>query len=104
MVAIVIMGVVVTTVLASFNMVFSSADTLEGTATDAEDGALTGAALRWSSSIAGALGTGSPLTVPGLAAGSHDLQLTARDSSGAESAARDTVLSSSRMFPGHGYD
>lgn len=62
--------------------------TLEGTATDAEDGPLTGAALRWSSSIAGALGTGSPLTVPGLAVGSHELFLTARDSSGAESAAR----------------
>jgi hypothetical protein len=38
MVAIVIMGVVVTTVLASFNMVFSSADTLEGTATVFEMG------------------------------------------------------------------
>lgn len=61
---------------------------LEGTATDAEDGTLTGAALRWSSSIAGSLGTGSPLTVPGLAAGSHEVILTARDSSGSEGAAR----------------
>jgi PKD repeat protein len=62
--------------------------TLEGTATDAEDGPLSGAALRWSSSIAGALGTGSPLTVPGLMAGSHEVLLTARDTSGSEGAAR----------------
>ncbi|WP_224248907.1 PKD domain-containing protein [Hyalangium gracile] len=65
--------------------------TLEGTATDAEDGPLSGASLRWSSSLAGSLGTGSPLTVPGLSPGSHELVLTARDSTGNESAARITV-------------
>jgi len=74
-----------------FTLFEGTALILEGTATDAEDGPLTGAALRWSSSIAGALGTGSPLTVPGLAAGSHELLLTARDSSGTEGASRINV-------------
>jgi hypothetical protein len=41
MVAIVILGMVVTTVLASFNMVFSRADTLEGTASAFEMGKTT---------------------------------------------------------------
>ncbi|WP_224362308.1 PKD domain-containing protein [Hyalangium versicolor] len=65
--------------------------TLEGTATDAEDGSLSGASLRWSSNLSGPLGTGSPLTVPGLTAGSHEITLTARDSTGNEGAARITV-------------
>lgn len=56
---------------------------LEGTATDPEDGVLTGTALAWSSSRDGALGTGSPLTVTTLSAGTHLLTLTATDSGSA---------------------
>jgi hypothetical protein len=63
---------------------------LTGTATDAEDGELTGAALTWTSSRDGALGTGSPLTVT-LTQGVHVLTLTATDSQSATQSAAITV-------------
>ncbi|MDY7229590.1 PKD domain-containing protein [Hyalangium rubrum] len=81
-------SVTITRPVNGFTLFAGTPLTLEGTATDAEDGTLSGAALRWSSSLAGALGTGSPLTVPGLSAGSHEIFFTARDSSGTEGAAR----------------
>lgn len=56
--------------------------TLVGTATDPEDGVLSGAALEWSSSRDGALGTGSPLTTSTLTAGDHVVTLVGRDSGG----------------------
>lgn len=56
--------------------------TLTGTATDPEDGALTGAALTWRSSLDGVLGTGSPLGTASLRVGVHTLSLTATDSGG----------------------
>ncbi len=59
-----------------------SAVTFTGAGTDPEDGALTGAALSWTSSLDGALGTGSPLPVSALSAGTHTIVLTARDSGG----------------------
>jgi PKD repeat protein len=59
-----------------------TAVTLAATATDPEDGALTGAALAWSSSRDGALGTGSPLSVATLTAGTHTLSVVATDSGG----------------------
>jgi hypothetical protein len=55
----------------------------EGAATDPEDGALSGAALAWSSSLDGALGTGSPLSTTTLSPGSHAITLVATDSGGA---------------------
>lgn len=55
---------------------------LAGSATDVEDGALSGASLAWSSSRDGALGTGASLTVSTLTAGAHRLRLTATDSRG----------------------
>lgn len=61
---------------------------LRGSATDPEDGALTGEALSWSSSLDGALGTGESLQVSHLRPGDHELILTARDRAGAESRAR----------------
>ena len=57
--------------------------TLEGEATDPEDGLLGGGDLTWSSSIDGALGTGSPLTTTALSVGSHAVTLTATDDDGA---------------------
>lgn len=59
-----------------------TAVTLAATASDPEDGALTGAALAWNSSRDGALGTGSPLTTSTLTAGAHVLMVVATDSGG----------------------
>ncbi|MHB8872317.1 MAG: PKD domain-containing protein [Myxococcaceae bacterium] len=59
----------------------------EGTATDPEDGALSGTALSWESSRDGALGTGSPLSAAALTAGDHTVTLVARDSGGSSGTA-----------------
>jgi hypothetical protein len=58
--------------------------TLEALAYDPEDGALEGAALQWSSSLDGALGMGSPLSLPveALEEGLHSITLSAMDSEG----------------------
>ncbi|MBL8915978.1 MAG: PKD domain-containing protein, partial [Archangium sp.] len=53
-----------------------------GTATDPEDGNLTGAAVRWSSSIDGALGSGVALSLASLSVGTHSISLVATDSGG----------------------
>lgn len=53
-----------------------------GSATDAEDGPLSGASLRWESNLDGPLGTGSPLTAASLSVGEHTVTLTATDSGG----------------------
>ena len=54
--------------------------TFSGSATDPEDGALTGAALEWSSSRDGELGTGASLEVNTLSVGTHTVTLRATDS------------------------
>ena len=64
----------------SFNV--GEAITFTGTATDAEDGDLTGTSLVWNSSLDGPLGTGATLLVDTLAAGEHIITLTATDSVG----------------------
>lgn len=56
------------------NIIFS------GSATDPEDGTLTGTSLAWSSSIDGSLGTGTMLTKSNLSVGAHTITLTATDS------------------------
>lgn len=59
-----------------------SSVTLSATATDAEDGTLTGMALAWSSSLDGPLGTGSPLVTTTLTAGTQALTCIVTDSGG----------------------
>ncbi|QRN99952.1 PKD domain-containing protein [Archangium violaceum] len=61
--------------------------TLEGSATDPEDGPLADSALAWTSSLAGPLGTGRKLSSVTLASGVHTLTLTATDSGGASEGA-----------------
>jgi glucose/arabinose dehydrogenase len=63
----------------------------KGGATDPEDGPLPGAALTWSSSLDGALGSGSPLTVSTLSVGQHTISLRATDDSGAHTDASVTI-------------
>ncbi|MDP3154525.1 MAG: PKD domain-containing protein [Archangium sp.] len=68
-----------------------SSVTFTGSGTDAEDGALTGAALEWSSSRDGVLGTGVSVTTTTLTAGSHLITLVGRDSGGNTGTATRTV-------------
>jgi hypothetical protein len=63
---------------------------LAASAGDVEDGDL-GAAVRWTSSVAGALGTGAILTVPTLASGTHVLTASVVDRDGAAGSASVTV-------------
>jgi len=53
--------------------------TFIGSATDTEDGALTGASLTWSSSIDGTFGSGETVSSMGMSAGAHVITLAARD-------------------------
>ncbi len=54
----------------------------EGSATDPEDGVLTGTSLLWTSDVDGFLGDGVTVRRPGLSAGTHAVTLTATDSRG----------------------
>ncbi|MXX73151.1 MAG: hypothetical protein F4205_11135 [Gemmatimonadetes bacterium] len=65
---------------------------LAGRATDPQDGTIGDAALAWSSSIDGALGTGSSLEVAAPSVGVHTITLTATDSDGNTGAASVSVL------------
>jgi hypothetical protein len=56
---------------------------LTGHATDAEEGALVGSMLTWSSSVAGVLGQGTTVVSSPLVLGMQDLFLQAADSHGA---------------------
>jgi hypothetical protein len=58
---------------------------LEGYATDWEDGVVPGDSLTWSSSIDGRLGEGETLDIVDLSAGEHTITLTAEDVDGAAS-------------------
>ena len=56
--------------------------TFVGEAVDAEDGAVTGDALSWSSSLDGDLGTGGTVSTTSLSLGDHVVTLTASDLQG----------------------
>ena len=55
--------------------------TFTGTATDDEDGSLTGA-ITWTSSIDGALGSGGSLAMSNLSVGTHTITASVTDSGG----------------------
>lgn len=59
-----------------------TAVSFQGSATDPEDGALTGSALVWTSSLDGAIGTGTSFARNDLSVGAHVITLTATDSEG----------------------
>lgn len=66
--------------------------TFTGTGSDTEDGTLTGASLAWSSSLDGALGTGTSITTSALSVGTHTITLTATDSNSNTGTATKTVV------------
>lgn len=57
--------------------------TFKGSATDPEDGPLTGSSLVWTSNIDGQIGTGESFTRSDLSVGDHTITFTATDSQGA---------------------
>jgi dienelactone hydrolase len=57
--------------------------TFTGSGSDPEDGTLTGASLTWTSSIDGAIGTGTTFSKSNLSVGTHTITLTAKDSQNA---------------------
>ncbi|MBM4777499.1 MAG: PKD domain-containing protein [Archangiaceae bacterium] len=82
--------VTITSPLNGAQLVLGMTGALQGSATDVEDGALTGTSLAWSSSLDGALGTGGSIA-PALTQGVHVLTLTATDSMGATGQSAVTV-------------
>ncbi|NIA11986.1 MAG: PKD domain-containing protein, partial [Nitrospiraceae bacterium] len=83
---------------------FSTGDTItfQGSATDPEDGPLTGACLVWTSSIDGQIGTGESFTRSDLSVGTHTITLTATDSQGARGAASVTITVTTPPGPAKG--
>jgi hypothetical protein len=65
---------------------------LEATADDLEDGTLEGAALTWSSDRDGDLGAGELLITDSLSTGTHQITVTATDSSGRTASATRTIV------------
>lgn len=74
--------------------------TLEGSADDPEDGALSGSSLTWSSDVDGQLGTGTSVTVSSLSEGTHEITLEAEDSAGATATASIAVVIGSQASGG----
>jgi hypothetical protein len=71
---------------------------LQGMASDAEDGGLSGAALRWTVDGQDA-GTGQTRLIAGLAPGQHTVTLTARDSAGREQSTSTTLTVEALRIP-----
>jgi hypothetical protein len=72
--------------------------TFSGSATDPEDGDLTGSALVWTSSRDGQIGTGTSFTRNDLSEGTHTITLTATDSDGGSGTADVTITVQSQTL------
>lgn len=72
--------------------------TLQGAAIDAEDGSLSGDALRWTLD-GNDLGTGQERAIGGLAPGQHTVTLTARDTGGLERTVTTTLSVEALRIP-----
>ncbi|MEO8561459.1 MAG: S8 family serine peptidase [bacterium] len=70
-----------------------------GSATDPEDGTLSGASLAWTSSIDGSLGTGNSISRSTLSVGTHSITLKATDSKGGSSSTAVTLTVSAAPPP-----
>ena len=77
----------------SAGKLFQTTDSISftGSATDAEDGSLTGASMVWTSNIGGQLGTGGSISAT-LSAGPYQITLTATDSQGAQGSSALSVM------------
>ncbi len=71
----------------------------EGSATDPEDGTLSGGALVWTSNRDGEIGTGASFSTSTLTAGSHTVTLTATDGDGATGTASVGVMVEANQSP-----
>ncbi|MEX1181980.1 MAG: Ig-like domain-containing protein, partial [Gemmatimonadota bacterium] len=71
------------------DMTFAAGEpvTFEGSASDPEDGDLSGSQLQWSSDLAGSIGSGASFTRADLATGTHTITFTATDGDGAQGTA-----------------
>ena len=79
--------VVVTAPATGASVVAGASVAFTASANDPEDGALTGASVRWTSSRDGSLGTGAALTTSALSVGVHTITVTATDSGGRSASA-----------------
>jgi len=77
--------------------VFVVGDSIQftGSGSDTEDGTLSGASLAWTSDIDGQIGTGASFNSMTLSGGTHQISMTATDSSGAVSSASTLIRVSS---------
>lgn len=71
---------------------------IHGSATDVEDGGLSGDSLRWMLNGID-IGSGQVQTIEGLAPGNHTITLTARDSAGKEATATQTLTIAPLAIP-----
>jgi uncharacterized protein YjbI with pentapeptide repeats len=65
--------------------------TFQASATDPEDGTLTGNSITWTSNISGLIGTGTTFTTTTLPVGNHFVVVTATDSKGATASYARTI-------------
>lgn len=80
----------------------SRAIAFEGSATDPEEGTLTGESLVWESSLHGQIGTGESFTRSDLPTGEHAITLTATDREGASDSDQMDLVVAPRATPSCG--
>ena len=81
----------ITSPAAGSSFVQGTSISFAGNASDPESGALTGAALVWTSSRDGQIGTGTSFSTSALSLGTHTITLTGRDPQGASATTSQTI-------------